>query len=86
MTGPSSGHDGRDIDGDCHRRRQRDRRSRSTDTPSRPVESDLEAVVVRYEDGPDRRTITPRECDDAERLTTWLSANADAFVELGAVR
>ncbi|WP_049925919.1 DUF7511 domain-containing protein [Halopiger goleimassiliensis] len=47
---------------------------------------DLELIVVRYENKPDRCTITPRECSDAERITTWLSADRTAFVDLAAVR
>lgn len=48
--------------------------------------ADLESIVVRYEDRPDRCTITPRECADAERLTTWLSADVGAVVDLADVR
>jgi hypothetical protein len=48
--------------------------------------ADLESIVVRYEDRPDRCTITPRECPDAERLTTWLSADVGAVVDLAEVR
>ncbi|RKD97579.1 hypothetical protein ATJ93_0568 [Halopiger aswanensis] len=50
--------------------------------PPRSQSIDLESIVVRYEDRTDRCTITPRECPDSERLTTWLSADIDAFVEL----
>lgn len=47
---------------------------------------DLELVVVNYEDDPDRCTLTPRECSDEARLTTWLSANEAAFVDRREMR
>ncbi len=47
---------------------------------------DLEAVVVRYESQPDRCTLAPRECPESERLTTWLSADLDAFTALEDAR
>lgn len=47
---------------------------------------DLESIVVRYDQRPDRCTITPRECTDSERVTMWLSADLDAFVELADSR
>ncbi|MFC4542635.1 hypothetical protein ACFO5R_11960 [Halosolutus amylolyticus] len=50
----------------------------------RPI--DLESVVVRYEDRPDRCTIVPRDCTESSRLTTWLSADIDVFVDLGEHR
>ncbi|WP_226479814.1 DUF7511 domain-containing protein [Natrinema amylolyticum] len=49
-------------------------------------ELDLESIIVRYEDRPDRCTITPRECSDSERITTWLSADVGAIVDLADVR
>ncbi|WP_222918324.1 hypothetical protein [Natrinema sp. SYSU A 869] len=49
-------------------------------------ETDLESIVVRYEDRPDRCTITPRTCSDSERMTTWLSADVQAIVDLADVR
>ncbi|UHQ96055.1 DUF7511 domain-containing protein [Natrinema halophilum] len=48
--------------------------------------TDLESVVVRYEDRPNRCTIVPRECPEAERVTTWLTADARAFVDLEDAR
>ncbi|WP_254766882.1 DUF7511 domain-containing protein [Salinilacihabitans rarus] len=47
---------------------------------------DLEAVVVRYDDRPDRCTLVPRGCPDERKLTTWYSANLTAFVDLGDAR
>ncbi|MBZ6496503.1 DUF7511 domain-containing protein [Natrinema longum] len=49
-------------------------------------ESDLESIVVRYEHRPDRWTISPRECPEAKRVTTWLSADAAAVVDLEECR
>lgn len=46
----------------------------------------LECLVVRYRDRPDRCTITPRECTEAEQLTHWLSADLSAVVDLEDVR
>lgn len=47
---------------------------------------DLDAIVVRYETQADRCTITPRECPERDRLTTWFSADVDAFVDLEDAR
>ncbi|MHC3439083.1 DUF7511 domain-containing protein [Natrialbaceae archaeon A-gly3] len=47
---------------------------------------DLESVVVQYEDGPDRCTIAPRDCPDEKKLTTWLTADVEAFVDLEDAR
>jgi hypothetical protein len=46
----------------------------------------LRAVVVRYEASPDRRTLYPAGATETERLTRWLSADADAFVSLERAR
>ncbi|WP_254764885.1 DUF7511 domain-containing protein [Natrinema marinum] len=46
----------------------------------------LESVVVQYENRPDRCTVVPRECSEAERVTTWLSADVGAFVDLEDAR
>lgn len=51
-----------------------------------PGVSSLESIVVRYEDRPDRCTIAPRECSEADQLTTWLSADVRAFVDLADAR
>jgi len=47
---------------------------------------DLQLTVVRYGDGPDRCTVSPRTVPDGKRTTTWLSANRAAFEELTAMR
>jgi len=46
----------------------------------------LESTVVRYEDGPNRCTIAPRECSEPERLTTWISADLEVVVDLDDLR
>jgi hypothetical protein len=46
----------------------------------------LKSVLVRYESRTDRRTVFPMDCRDDRVLTTWLSADADAFVDLGESR
>jgi hypothetical protein len=42
----------------------------------------LHSVVVTYEGTPDRQTLYPPEATETERLTHWLSADADAFERL----
>lgn len=69
MTGATREYDDRSLDSTL-----------DVDAPSPPSQP-LEAIVVRYQDGPDRCTITPKDCSDAERLTTWLSADLDLFVD-----
>ncbi|UTF52634.1 DUF7511 domain-containing protein [Natronosalvus rutilus] len=48
------------------------------------------AVVVRYDNRPDRCTIAPKEAsadeDRFDTVTTWLTANADVFVDLEEMR
>ncbi|ELZ12177.1 hypothetical protein C479_05198 [Halovivax asiaticus JCM 14624] len=46
----------------------------------------LEHRIVRYESSPDRCTIFPPACEPAEQLTTWLSADQSAFVDLESAR
>lgn len=43
---------------------------------------DLHSIVVNYEDGADRCTVYPSRDRCVERTTEWLSADADAFVDL----
>lgn len=66
--------------------RQRLAAAAADSSQSGAAEIDLESIVVRYENRTDRCTITPRECSDADRLTTWLSADIDAFVDLSEMR
>jgi len=46
----------------------------------------LQLTVVRYDDGPDRCTVSPRTVPDGKRTTTWLSADRTAFADLTAMR
>jgi hypothetical protein len=43
---------------------------------------DLELTIVQYENGPDRGTLHPPGLEGIERMETWLSADAAAFVGL----
>jgi hypothetical protein len=56
--------------------------ARETSEPSDSSGSDLCTVVVKYEQGPDRRTVYPRDADEFERMTHWFTANDDAFCRL----
>ncbi|PSQ11316.1 hypothetical protein BRC99_06555 [Halobacteriales archaeon QS_7_69_60] len=47
---------------------------------------DLEATLVRYEDGPDRLTVYPPGLSGVARMSTWLTADADAFRDLRGAR
>ncbi|RMB23622.1 DUF7511 domain-containing protein [Haloplanus aerogenes] len=46
----------------------------------------LRSVVVTYEGTPDRQTLYPPEATETERLTHWLTADADAFHHLDEMR
>ncbi|PSQ41552.1 hypothetical protein BRD14_06105 [Halobacteriales archaeon SW_5_68_122] len=46
----------------------------------------LESTLVCYEDGPDRLTVYPPGLSSAARMSMWLTADADAFRDLEAVR
>ncbi|WP_255196086.1 DUF7511 domain-containing protein [Halorarius litoreus] len=46
----------------------------------------LTATLVRYTDGPDQLTIHPSEADDVTLMGSWVTADADDFVELDSVR
>jgi hypothetical protein len=48
--------------------------------------SSLRSVLVEYPDRADRRTICPRGLQRHEVMVTWLTADADAFVDLLARR
>ena len=63
----------------------RDPRDDDPDGP--PLPSDrLTATRVAYGDGSDRLTLYPTDADDLERMSTWLTADAGAFVDLAGVR
>ena len=59
-----------------------------TDTtePARDRSFDLHSVFVSYEHRADRCTVYPRTRSHYERVETWLSADADAFVSLREMR
>ena len=46
----------------------------------------LHSVVVTYDGSADRQTLYPADASDIERLTHWLSADADAFVTVDEMR
>ena len=56
----------------------------STVSPRRPIA--LESRLVRYDDGPDRLTVYPPGLAGDARMSTWLSADSDAFLALETVR
>jgi len=51
-----------------------------------PEPTPLAATVVRYQNTPDRCTLSPPDVDDDRRLTAWLSVDADALVALAENR
>ncbi|MFC7079785.1 DUF7511 domain-containing protein [Halorussus caseinilyticus] len=63
-------------------------RSDDFQTDRRAARPDIElcSVVVDYEDGPDRRTVYPDGLSSVERMSTWLTADDDAFVDLESAR
>ncbi|MCG1003431.1 MULTISPECIES: hypothetical protein [Halobacterium] len=46
----------------------------------------LDATVVRYQNTPDRCTLSPPNVDPDRQLTAWLSVDADALVALAENR
>ncbi|WP_211225994.1 DUF7511 domain-containing protein [Haloplanus natans] len=46
----------------------------------------LNSVVVAYEGSADRQTLYPADATEIERLTHWLTADADAFRRLDEMR
>lgn len=46
----------------------------------------LESTVVRYETAPNRTTIYPGGLSTVATMSTWLTADSDAFVDLRSVR
>jgi len=57
----------------------------ATDATDRP-DVELSLTVVRYADGPDRCTIYPPNATGDARLSTWLSADYGAFVDLASMQ
>lgn len=59
-----------------------DRTARRTlETPPR-----LASTLVTYTDGADRRTVYPPGLSSVARMSTWFTADDDAFVELSTMR
>jgi hypothetical protein len=50
------------------------------------AEGRLRSVVVTYEGSADRRTLYPPDASEVERLTHWLTADAEAFDHLDEMR
>jgi hypothetical protein len=46
----------------------------------------LRSVVVTYQGSADRQTLYPPAATESERLTHWLTADADAFRRLDEMR
>jgi len=46
----------------------------------------LSLTVVRYADGPDRATLYPPEASGDARMSTWLTADRGAFVDLQSMQ
>ena len=44
------------------------------------------ARIESYDDAPDECTVYPLYADEDERLTTWVSAKEESFVELETMR
>jgi hypothetical protein len=42
----------------------------------------LVSRLVTNADGPDRRTVFPQGLSSVARMSTWLTANEDAFVDI----
>lgn len=56
------------------------REQHRTDRPT------LVSTLVTYTGRPDRRTVYPPETSNVARMSTWLTADDGAFVDLDAVR
>lgn len=57
-------------------------RGGDSEVPEDGEDEELDAKLVRYADRADRLTLHPSDADDVELMATWLTADADAFVEL----
>jgi hypothetical protein len=57
-------------------------------TPDATGQSDgeLSLTVVRYDDGADRCTVYPPNATGDSRLSTWLSVDYEAVVDLAAMQ
>ena len=52
----------------------------SDDPSTRP--KPLDSTLVTNTDGPNRRTVFPRGLSSVARMSTWLTANEDVFVDV----
>lgn len=48
--------------------------------------ADLRTIVVEYPDRPDQCTICPRTITSQQLLTTWITADRSALIDLGDAR
>jgi hypothetical protein len=51
------------------------------DDPGQPAYP-LDSALVTNTDGPDRRTVFPRGLSSVARMSTWLTANEEVFVDV----
>lgn len=59
------------------------------DTDQRGTGTDdyeLVSVVVEYDERPDQCTIYPADANEMERMSSWISADTDCYLDLHAVR
>lgn len=47
---------------------------------------ELHAVTVEHDGGPDECTIYPRGSSGLDRMSRWITVEADAVVDLDAIR
>jgi hypothetical protein len=57
-----------------------------SDADDPDLDGPLRSVVVAYEGSADRQTLYPVAATEVERLTRWLTADADAFERLDEMR
>lgn len=46
----------------------------------------LACTLVRYDGEPDRVTVYPPDASSIDRMATWLSADADAYLDVEQMR
>jgi hypothetical protein len=63
--------------------REGERKTATDDSETPPV---LRSTVVRYTDRPDERTVYPPGLTSIAKMSTWLTANDDAFVDQERLR
>jgi len=50
------------------------------------TERGLVAVVVEYDERPDQCTVYPPDSDGMTRMSSWISADVDCFVDCETMR